>query len=47
MSKPVISFRLDPELIKALEKEAKSENRSLSNYVELVLKSRKKTKASQ
>lgn len=46
MSKPVISFRLDPELIKTLEKEAKAQNRSLSNYVELVLQSRKKTKAS-
>ena len=37
MKKPV-SFRLDPELVEALESNAKDQNRSLTNLVETILK---------
>lgn len=35
--KPVVSVRLDPELIKEIKIIAKKENRSLSNMVETIL----------
>lgn len=34
---PVKTFRLDPDLVKELQKEATDEHRSLSNYVEFLL----------
>lgn len=34
---PVKTFRLNPDLVKALEKEAKDQHRTLSNYVEYLL----------
>jgi hypothetical protein len=34
---PVKTFRLDPELVKELEREAKSQHRTLSNYVSFLL----------
>jgi predicted transcriptional regulator len=37
MPKVTLSFKVDPELKKALERLAKDENRSLSNYVQTVL----------
>jgi hypothetical protein len=34
---PVKTFRLDPALVKDLEKEAKAQHRTLSNYVGFLL----------
>lgn len=34
---PVKSFRLNPDLIKELQKEADKQHRTLSNYVEYLL----------
>ena len=36
--KKVYSFRLEPELVKELQRRARQENRTLSNLVETVLK---------
>lgn len=38
MTKPVISFRLDLDLLNSLTKQAEKENRSLNNLVETILK---------
>lgn len=38
MTKPVISFRLETDLLEVLTKQAQKENRSLNNLVETVLK---------
>jgi len=35
---PAKAFRLDPELVKELQAEAKKENRTLTNYVQHLLK---------
>jgi hypothetical protein len=45
---PAKAFRLDPDLVKDLEREAKEQHRTLSNYVEYLLlthQERKKKKA--
>lgn len=49
MAKPLFSFRFDPDLMKELEKLAKKENRSLTNFIEtelfkIVEESKKKKK---
>ncbi|MCL2755735.1 MAG: ribbon-helix-helix domain-containing protein [Firmicutes bacterium] len=38
IEKQVLSMRLDEELIEKLKKLAESENRTLSNYIETLLK---------
>ena len=38
IEKQVLSMRLDEELIEKLRKLAESENRTLSNYIETLLK---------
>ncbi len=38
MKNAVLSFKVEPEFKKALERLAKQDNRSLSNYVQNVLK---------
>ena len=38
IKKQVLSFRLEPELIEKIKKQAKKENRSNSNLVQLAIK---------
>jgi hypothetical protein len=38
MAKQLYSFRFDPELIKEIEKLAKKDLRSTTNYIETILK---------
>jgi hypothetical protein len=40
MNKVILSVTLNNKLIKVLKKEAKLDNRSLSNYIEIILLNR-------
>lgn len=42
MSKVPYTFKLDGDLLLALQKEAADDNRSFNNYVETILKGRRK-----
>jgi len=44
ITKPTYSFRIDEETMNKIKKYAESENRSLSNYIETLVKEHVKTK---